>query len=202
MGVKITKIIVGNIQANCYIVYDEEEKNAVIVDPGDDSKRIIDVINSLRLNPELILLTHAHFDHTLAADKIRKEFDIPIYISKEDFNMIENNYDYFTRIGSDNKIDYFIKDGEVIITSTFKINCISTPGHTPGGMCFLVNNSLLSGDSLFYGNIGRCDLAGGNLQTLVSSIKKKIFVLDSKIRVLPGHGPETTIGNEISEFIY
>ncbi|WP_461204545.1 MBL fold metallo-hydrolase [Clostridium sp. DL1XJH146] len=202
MGINIKRVIVGEIQTNCYIVYDDEQKKAVIVDPGDNSSRIIDIVSRLGLKPELILLTHGHFDHTLAADIIREEFNIPIYISQEDFNMIEKNHRIFPQIGKDNRIDYFIKDGDIIVTSTFKMRCISTPGHTPGGMCFLVNDNLLAGDTLFYRGMGRSDLEGGDLQTLVNSIKDKLFVLDSEIKVLPGHGPETTIGHEKSSFVY
>lgn len=157
---KIHKIPVGMLQTNCYVVADEENKKAIIIDPGDEADKIIDVIKKNNLKPECIALTHAHFDHVGAVDELKKEFNIEI--SKPSF-----------------------------------LDIIETPGHTKDGVCFVDKKSkvIFTGDTLFRGTIGRTDLPGSDPVKMKESLKRlKQFPDDFK--VYPGHGEESTIGEE------
>lgn len=190
----IKAIPVGMYQANCYIVMDEETKECAILDPGADSSRIEKVIEDLGAKPTIILLTHGHFDHVGSVEKIAERFKVPFYIDKKDEEMIEKKIDVFGKIS---KANGYLKDGEIIkLTKNLEAKCIETPGHTPGGMCFLIGDCLFTGDTLFKESIGRSDFQGGNSGDLISSINKKIVPLGDNIAIYPGHGPSSTIKHE------
>ncbi len=175
----IDKIVVGDLQTNCYILTDAKSKNCVIIDPGADSARIKGRLSSEGLSPSFIINTHAHPDHVGA----NKEFNLPVYIHKNDAKFLPG-------------VNKPLNDGDKIQLGNLAIDVIHTPGHTPGGICLLCGNSLFSGDTLFASCVGRTDLPGGNEAQLINSIKNKLFVLNDDIKVYPGHGSETTIGNE------
>lgn len=168
---EIIKIPVGYLEANCYIVFDRISKDAVIIDPGDETEKILPEITKRKLKPSAIINTHNHFDHTGANNEIKQKFNIKIY--------------------------YPEKDGETKkFGSLPELKFLLTPGHSRDGLCILVENHLFSGDTLFTSSIGRTDLEGGDFNRLMKSIKTKILTLPDKTEVHPGHGDDTTIETE------
>lgn len=191
----IKKLMAGIYGANCYIVMDEDSKETMVLDPGGDVDDIEKAINILGAKVKYILLTHGHFDHTTGVDRLQAVTKAEVAIGSEDNEMILKGMQYygpFIEGGAHIKLNH----GDSLPLGKYTVQCIATPGHTPGGMCFLVNNHLFSGDTLFKGSIGRSDLLGGNGETLINSIKEKLMILPKDIIVYPGHGPSTTIGDE------
>lgn len=184
---------VGMLQENCYIIIDENTKEAVAVDPGDEGQKLIKVITDLGCQLKAILLTHGHSDHIGAVVELKDKFNIPVYINEKEIESMENDNTVF---GNLPKCYSFINDGDILNLANMNIKCIHTPGHTTGGMCFLINDSLFTGDTLFQGSVGRSDFYGGNHGQLIKSIKDKLLVLDKSINVYPGHGPSSTLRYE------
>ncbi len=199
---KIETITVGPIDVNCYILYCERHKAAIIVDPGDSSRRIIDFLTSRDLAPKLIVNTHCHPDHTGAVAAITSHYEIPFLCHQDDQwmvndeGMIQLAHYYGLKPTPEN--DAVVEDGENIdLCDDFRIVVIHTPGHTPGGICLLANGRhLLTGDTLFQGSVGRSDLKGGNHDQLLRSIRERLFTLPDDVIVYPGHGDTSTIGFE------
>lgn len=189
----IKNIVVGAYQENCYLLIDENNKECAIFDPGAQEDLIFEVISRLNLIPKMILLTHGHFDHVGAVKAIKEKYNIPLYMSQKDDEIRVKDSELFGEIP---KVDFYLKDKDIIKFSRLDIEVIETPGHTPGGVCFLVDDILITGDTLFNGSIGRTDFTGGNFDTLISSIKTKLVVLDDNIKVFPGHGTSTSIALE------
>ncbi|MCD2345315.1 MBL fold metallo-hydrolase [Clostridium guangxiense] len=191
---KIGIIPVGSYMTNCYIVIDEITNESIIIDPGDDAERLLDEFNKTGSHLNFIILTHGHADHTAAVAEFRSKYAVDVYMSKKDSELIEKEeYMFGEKNENANK---FIKDGDVLKFGSKNVKCIETPGHTPGGMCYLIENSLFSGDTLFNNSVGRTDFPGGDYAAIISSIKNKLMKLDDNIKVYPGHGSETTIGFE------
>lgn len=190
----IKTIPVGDIQENCYIVMDEKTMEAFVVDPGDQGNYLVQIIKKLGAELKFILLTHGHFDHVGAVSDLKSSFKIPHFINKEEIKYMNGTSYVFGKIP---EVDGYLKDGEEIDFSGHKIKCIHTPGHSPGGMCFLLDGEhLFAGDTLFYLSVGRSDFEGGDMDTLIDSIRTKLFVLNDATIVYPGHGPKTSIMNE------
>lgn len=189
----VKTIMTGEIQENCYIVIDESTKKAFIVDPGDEGSKIADVIDSLGIKLEYILLTHGHFDHVGAVEYIADKYNVPFYISEVDEKWSEKVPSLFGKL---RKADGYLKDGDSIAFGDNNIKVIETPGHTEGGLCFLIDDILLTGDTLFRTSIGRTDFPGGNFKDIIASIKNKLLELGDDITVYPGHGPSSTIAFE------
>lgn len=194
------KVVVGLYAVNCYIIGDENTKDAVIVDPGENADQILSIVNKHSLNVKHIILTHAHGDHIGALDVIKSKTNAPIHIHENDEKMLMDKHKNFTTMmggkGIEIKADHLLSDGDIIKVGDLELEIIHTPGHSMGGICILVENILISGDTLFAGSIGRTDLEGGNYSKLIQSIKEKLMVLEDSITVLPGHGPSSTIGRE------
>lgn len=191
---KIKRIPAGVYAANCFILMDEDTKETAVIDPGGDSEDLIKAVNEMGAKVKYILLTHGHTDHTGAAVQLQEEYNVPIYINEKDYRMMENGeYIYGDVIG---KVDKFLNEGDTLKIGSIEIKCIHTPGHTPGGICFMVEDVVFTGDTLFAGSIGRTDLAGGDFDTIISNIKNKLMILPDNITVLPGHGPQSSIGRE------
>jgi len=191
-------MMAGVYAANCYILFDEATKEAVVLDPGGDVDDICKELNNLGAELRYIILTHGHFDHTTGVDALKAETGAPVAMSKEDNDMILNNTMYYGPL-TPGGADILLKHGEILSFGKVKIEVIATPGHTPGGISLLIGESLFTGDTLFKGSVGRSDLAGGNHNVLIESIKNKLMVLSNNIEVHPGHGPSTTIGKERNE---
>ena len=197
---KLEILTMGLFEVNNYIVFDEESKDIVLIDAGGDFELTKSKIDELGGNLKYILNTHGHFDHIAGDYDIQKYYNIPVYIHKDDEEQIPHFKEYLRAVGmpdyeAPKDITYFDE------TKTFKIGnkdikVIHTPGHTQGGVSFLVENMLFSGDSLFYESIGRTDLFGGNYNQLVNSVRTKLLSLPDEITVYPGHGCKTTIGHE------
>ncbi len=198
---KIVSLEVGNLGTNCYIVFDEATRGAAVIDPGGSIGEITAVIRDEKLSVKHIINTHGHADHVLGNMRVKEATGAPILIHEADASMLmsgQRNLSAF--IGgsvSCGPADTLLKAGDVIkIAAGLELTVIHTPGHTPGGICLLTDNVLFSGDTLFAESIGRTDFPGGSYSQLIGSIKDKLLVLDDAVRVLPGHGPETSIGWE------
>ena len=199
---EIKRLILGMVRTNCYIVYTEDTKKAVIIDPAADSKRITEEVSALGVTPEAVLLTHGHFDHMLAAESLRNGYHIPVCILEEDAELLKNPElncsQLFLRMTYGISADEFLKDGQQLTYLDGKLKVIATPGHTAGSCCYWAEeeNILFSGDTLFEGSVGRTDLPTGQAARLSESIREKLFVLPGNTLVLSGHGLETTIEEE------
>ena len=200
----ILKLFVLNaIQTNTWVLTDEETKDTVIIDLGGDYKKVFSYIKEIGGNLKYILCTHGHFDHIMGIPDMQKDgFDIPVYINKNDEELatkhlndtlhmfgLEGNYPKI-------KISGYLDSQTELFIGNKKIKVIETPGHTKGGVCFLTDNLLFSGDTLFRREIGRCDLEGGDYGTIINSLKTKLLPLDDDIKVYPGHDASTTMGEE------
>lgn len=194
----IKKMMAGTYAVNCYILFDEDTKEAVVVDPGGDVDDICKALKSLDAKVKYIILTHGHFDHTTGVDGLKAETGALVAMSKEDNDMISNGEMYYGPL-IEGGADIILKHGDVMKFGNCKIDVIATPGHTPGGMCLLTENDVFTGDTLFKQSVGRSDLTGGNHNALIASIKERLMLLSDNVAVHPGHGPSSTIGQERAE---
>ena len=197
---KIIKMEVGHLGTNCYLAYCEQTRKAVIIDPGGNGAELNALLRRENLTLEFIINTHGHADHIAANDEIKKETQAPILIHKEDANMLtsaQQNLSVYIGAGfAVGASDRLLEEGDVIECGSIQMKVIHTPGHTPGGICLLAGDVLFAGDTLFAESIGRTDFPGGSYKSLIQNIKEKLLILDDEVKVLPGHGPETTIGWE------
>jgi len=196
---KIHTLVVGRLQTNCYIL--ESEGHALIVDPGDEPERILRFIKDLSATPTRIVATHTHFDHVLGVDAVRKATTTPFWIHADDLPMLQSIQSRVRQfmgfeVPPPPKVDGYFKDGDSLTVGDETIRVLHTPGHSPGSISLCGNGYVLTGDALFNQSIGRTDLPGGDLNTLIHSIREKLFKLDDDTTVYPGHGPESTIGDE------
>ncbi|MCM8784066.1 MAG: MBL fold metallo-hydrolase [Candidatus Omnitrophica bacterium] len=192
----IERIVVGELEANCYIVYNEVSLQALIIDPGGDASKIKIIIDRKKLKCLFIINTHGHIDHIGA----NNEFDIPIMVHEADEEFLYNpelnlsmcfGFPYSSR-----KAEKILEGGEMFDFSGLSFETIHTPGHTPGSICLKFDNHLFTGDTIFFQGIGRTDFPHSSEDKLLKSIKEKIFTLDAEIKIFPGHGPTSTIGAE------
>ncbi len=196
---KVHTLVVGRLQTNCYIL--QSDSTALVVDPGDEPERILRFLTDISVKPSRIIATHTHFDHVLGVDSIRDKFEIPFLIHHDDLSMLESMQSRVHQILGFSvppppKVDRFLKDGESIAFGEDRVKVIHTPGHSPGSISLAGQGFVLTGDALFNQSIGRTDLPGGDLDTLLRSITKRLFTLDDDTIVYPGHGQETSIGDE------
>jgi hydroxyacylglutathione hydrolase len=197
---RTVKMQVGPLGTNCYIAYDEKAHQAVVLDPGGSAADILSFIDREHLDVLYILNTHGHADHIAANDAVKRATKAIIAIHEDDAAMLQNaqkNLSMF--IGGSAQFppaDQILKDGDIVKAGTMSFEVLHTPGHTPGGVCFLTDEILFSGDTLFCESIGRTDFPGGSYEQLIHSIKEKLMPLKDEVKVFPGHGPDTTIGWE------
>ena len=187
---KIITLPLGALETNCYVVYDEASKACALIDPGAMPQNIVDTLTKNGLALRLMLLTHAHFDHTGALRALHETFpDVPIYVNAQDtdetLNMSHGNLVY---------TDTFL-DGDEISMPPLTFRVLATPGHTRGSSCFICEDTIFSGDTLFEGCCGRTDLPGGDGAQMMVSLKR-LAELPGDYRVLPGHGEATTLERE------
>jgi len=196
----IETLVVGQLQTNCYLVFDKETKKAVIIDPGDDAQFVIRRIRDLGLKPQFILVTHGHFDHILAVLELKLILKIPFLAHQKDEFLIKRGgrtADFFIK-GESNltpKVDKYIKEGDEILFGKERLKVKETPGHSPGGVVFLGKGVCFSGDTLFKQAVGRTDYSYGSTPDIIKSLKV-LFNLPEETIVYPGHGSRTTIGEE------
>ena len=192
---EIRKVVAGIYGANCYIVMDKKTKEAVVIDPGGDVDDIIKAIAAIEAKVKYILLTHGHVDHTSGVEELKDITKATVCINKNDDDLISNGEHLFGPL-IEGGADKLLKQDDVIRVSDIDVICIDTPGHTPGGMCFLIENYVFTGDTLFCGSIGRTDFSGGDFKTIITSIKSKLLSLPEDTIVYPGHGSCSTINSE------
>lgn len=197
----IEKIPVGVLmQTNCYIVYDKDTKDAIVVDPGYEDNRITDFISKNNLKVKYIYLTHCHFDHIFGVKWLKKCVNAPVIcLDKEKDNLMNEDINLGKAILQKPIViipDKVVAEGEEIDVGKLKFKVLHTPGHTSGSSSLYGEGILIAGDTLFNGTYGRCDLPTGNLYEMTKTLKEKLFKLPSNTIVYPGHGEETTIGNE------
>lgn len=200
---KWRQLPLGPLQTNCYL-YSNEHKECLVIDPGGDGKKLINILQQQQLKPIAILLTHAHFDHIGAVDDVRNQWNIPVYVHKNEKDWLNDP----TKNGSQlfmagavsvSEPDELIKDEGSLKIGSFTLDVYETPGHSPGSVSYYDKETdiVFSGDALFAGSIGRTDLPGGNHEQLIQSIHHKLLTLPEETLVLSGHGPETTIEQEM-----
>lgn len=194
---------VGPLQCNCVIIGCEETRHALVVDPGDDVDRILLTLDRHRLRVSAILHTHAHFDHVGATRPLHEATGAPTYLHPDDsflYDHLEQQAAMFgLKAPEPAKIERWFQEGETIEAGMVSARVLHTPGHSPGSVSFHLPGkvgSLLSGDTLFAGSIGRTDLWGGSHEQIMRSIRTRLLSFPDETEVIPGHGPATTIGRE------
>ncbi|PID58077.1 MBL fold metallo-hydrolase [candidate division KSB3 bacterium] len=193
-------LVVGPLRENCYIVVCEESREAVVIDPGDEAARIYQVLKKHNWQLKYIINTHGHIDHIGGVAGLLEEVDVPFLLHQDDMYLLEglptDPLQAMLQITPPPHPGGFLKDGDRLDVGRLEFQVLHTPGHTPGCVCFLVEDKLFSGDTLFAHSIGRTDLPGGDHAQLLASVREKLFSLDDLVTVYPGHGPETSIGHE------
>ena len=194
---KIERMNLGPYAANCYIVYDEFSKDAIIIDPGSGGNEIVKWVQDTGLKIKYIVLTHNHPDHIGALKEVKEANGAPEAIHADDVRGLQRGHRYGQE-GAQPLLapDLLIKDGDSLDAGSLHFLVIHTPGHTQGGICLLTDGVLFSGDTLFNSSVGRSDMPGGNGVQLIQGIFAKLMTLPDETVILPGHGPETTIGRE------
>ncbi len=192
---------VGLIQTNCYVVGCEETRQAAVVDPGGNPEQILAQIKAHDLTLKVVLNTHAHFDHTDANGALVRATGASLALHPADLRLLQASGGaalFGVRAEPSPPPDKELQDGDRIQVGNIEFQVLHTPGHTPGHVCFYEEKqgALFDGDVLFYRGVGRTDLPGGDWQQLMDSIQRVLFALPDEVVVYPGHGPETTIGDE------
>jgi len=204
--IEIARLVVGPLQGNCYIVACPASRSAAIIDPGGDEEKISRRLESMGVTPLCIINTHAHPDHTAANASLKDRYGVPIWIHEDEAVLLTQSGMMGKLIGlffpSSPPPDRLLRDGEELRIGSLRLTVLHTPGHSPGGICLFSPRRgeeapvLFSGDTIFEDSIGRTDLPGGSYDTLMRSLNEKILCLPDDTRILPGHGPETTLGRE------
>jgi hydroxyacylglutathione hydrolase len=198
----LEKLTVGPFQENCYVVGDEATGTGVLFDPGDEAARVALAVERTNLEIEKIIVTHAHIDHVGAVAALVDEYACPVLMHAEAEPMLgqlpSQALMMGLRFGKVPAVDGYIEDEEVVRIGGLDFRSLYTPGHAPGHLAFYSEGEgvVISGDALFAGSVGRVDLPGGSMETLMRSINERLLTLPDETRVLSGHGPETTIGEE------
>ena len=196
----LERLTVGPLAANCYLLGCERTRQAAVIDPGDEPKRIRRTVEKSGLSLQTILLTHAHIDHLGAAHQLQIDTRAELFMHRAELPLLQALPVQAATFGLSNpgipKPDRFVEDGEEILLGEILLKVLHTPGHSPGGLSFLFEKMVFVGDLLFAGSIGRTDLPGGSYETLLQSVQKKLLTLDDEVTVYPGLGPMTTIGEE------
>ncbi|MCD4701022.1 MAG: MBL fold metallo-hydrolase [Candidatus Aegiribacteria sp.] len=197
----IRTILTGPLDVNCYIVGCPHSRECVIIDPGGHGDRILELLESLDLNPVALIDTHGHFDHVGGNAYLMARMDsLRLYLHTDDLSFLRNareHADYWSMPFEDSpEPTNLLQGGEKIEVGQLRLKIIHIPGHSPGGISIFLPGHVFTGDALFEGSIGRTDLPGGDYDLLVSSIREKLLVLPGDTIVHPGHGPETTIAEE------
>jgi glyoxylase-like metal-dependent hydrolase (beta-lactamase superfamily II) len=198
----LKRLTVGPLEENTYIIGDEASKKAIVIDPGDESDRIMEVINKNGLEVTALIFTHGHFDHVGASGDIKKETGAKLLMHKEDAETYGMAKEHAAFWGFDvddlPEPDGFLAEGDEVKAGGLAFKVMHTPGHSPGGICLYGEGIVLTGDTIFQGSVGRTDFPGGSIEKLSDSFRR-LLALPEDTKVFAGHGPETTIGREKRE---
>ena len=195
-------IPVGMLQCNCSIFGDETSGEAVVIDPGDEIDRILAILARHQLRVKAIVITHAHIDHIGGAQKLKAATGAPVYMNADDqplYDTIDMQADWLGMpVPERTEIDVDAREGGKLTLGAAEFHVLNTPGHTQGSISLWIpaENKLVAGDTLFRDSIGRTDLPGGNSRQILRSIHDKLLPMEDAVLVIPGHGPNTTIGRE------
>lgn len=196
----IKQYIAGPIEANNYLVADEKSKEAVLIDCSETLEKLLADVKELGVKVKYILLTHGHFDHVMGVNDMKEKLGAKVLINQKDKSQVEMTKTIFSTFGihidKNPEYDEFIDGNTELKIGDIPIRIFETPGHTEGGLSYLIENKVFTGDTLFKNYVGRTDLPGGNFSKLESSIKNILYKLDDETEVFPGHNEMTTIGYE------
>lgn len=205
---KVNIMPLGRMSVNCYIVYDEDTHEGAVIDPGgeDSAEAIAARCNTLGVNVKYILLTHAHFDHILSLEALRKKLGVPVAIHKDDAEALTDpTLTYMAQFGGVNQdispAEVLLDEGSTITLGKHTLTVMHTPGHTMGSVCYNSDAIIFTGDTLFGGSIGRCDLYGGDEDAIEESLKRLIR-LEGDYKLYPGHGGTTTMERQRQTNLY
>ena len=189
---KIQTIPVGQLMTNCYLVCDEQAKVCAVVDPGDEAGRIIDAVERSGCQVRFVLLTHGHYDHFTGLAGLLEKYDVPVYIHPADAEEGRNNPWSLKFPRLDDAHQRWYGEGDTLTLGSLIIHVLSTPGHSKGSVCLVVEDAILAGDTLFYGSCGRTDFPGGDYKEMLLSLAR-LARLEGNYRVYPGHDRATDL---------
>ena len=194
---KIQRILTSPYAENCYVISDDNGVG-VVIDPGCGAEDILIQLQQMGVKPVAILLTHGHFDHVESVNYLKDKYNLSVYANIYEKGILSDasKIYVFGGAGEAVKVDNWVSDDDEICFGQLKFKVLYTPGHTVGSCCYLIEDTLFAGDTLFCESIGRCDLPGGSFETIDRSIKTKIYTLDDNVIVYPGHGMATDVGHE------
>lgn len=196
---KLMQLCVGMVRTNCYIVYDEATREAAVIDPGDNAKSILHAVNEEQLNVKYVLLTHAHFDHILAAHEVLEATGAQYVVPEQDTWLLSrDNMGQFRGLARNyvqDTPDILANEGTEVTFGGMTATYMATPGHTPGSSVIRIGDCLFTGDTLFRHECGRCDLEGGDFSAMLRSLKR-LHDLDGDYKVFPGHEGISTLNEE------
>ena len=193
---------VGPLQCNCSIIGDEQTREAMVIDPGDQIEDILEILRQEKLTLKQIVITHAHIDHVGGAMKLKAATGAAVLMNQNDHALLKMLDVQATWVGmkppGQVQVDEAAGEGRVLKIGNISANVVHTPGHTEGSICvyFPEEKKLIAGDTLFAGSIGRTDLPGGSFDKIIRSLHTRVLALPDETLVVPGHGPQTTIGDE------
>ena len=199
---KIETLVVGPVETNCYILSDPASREAVIIDAGDEAHAILDYVKQQQLTVKYLLHTHGHFDHIQANDAVRDATGAPLAIHADDAELLEHpekvSAGMYVEVHGCRRPEILLHNGDTIAFGPYQLRVIYTPGHSRGGCCFyeVQEKVCFTGDTLFYGSIGRTDLYGGDYAVLLKSVRDRLKVVGDDVAIYPGHGPESSMAFE------
>ena len=189
---KIQTIPVGQLMTNCYLLCDENAKVCAVVDPGDEAQRIADAVEHSGCTLQYVLLTHGHYDHFTGLAGLLEKYDVPVYIHPADAEVGKNNPWSLKFPRLDDAHQRWYGEGDTLTLGSHIIHVLSTPGHSKGSVCLVVEDAILAGDTLFYGSCGRTDFPGGDYKEMLLSLAR-LARLEGNYRVYPGHDRATDL---------
>jgi len=196
----IETVVVGPLQVNCYVVGCETTGEAIVIDPGDEAEWVAEVVRHRGWTVRRIVNTHAHFDHLGGVRELKELTGAPFALHEAELPLVQSFVRqalfFGFRVGDPPEVDDFLAEGDEVAFGEVRLKVLHTPGHSPGGISLVGDGVVFVGDELFAGSIGRTDLPGGDYETLINSVRTKLFTLEDDTIVYPGHGPATTIGRE------